>query len=56
MSGRTALSASWKSEARREGSGDQRPGLPGSWSPSEVRAIRNNESPILGEEGSPAAT
>lgn len=44
------------SEVRREGSGDQRPGLPGCWSPSEVRAIRNNESPILEEEGSPAAT
>lgn len=43
-------------EARREGGGDQRPGLPGSWSPSEVRVIRNNEFPILEEEGSPAAT
>lgn len=43
-------------EARREGSWDQRPGLPGSWSLSEVRAIRNNDSPIVEAEGSPAAT
>lgn len=42
--------------ARREGGGDQRPGLPGSWNPSEVRAIRNNEWPILEEEGNPVAT
>lgn len=43
-------------EARREGSWDQRPGLPSSWSLSEVRAIRNNDSPILEAEGSLAAT
>lgn len=57
MSGRAVLSASWKSEAQRPGERAAgirgQASLPGSWSPAEVRAIRNNDSPIQEEEGSP---